>query len=398
MAVSAGRSGSGSGSSRRRARSVPAPIPRALVPSIAPGPETPAEVLREFRALTDDGRRVHVPGLARKDPARLLRLGYVPRYKLSLFGRSFYLADARQNDDIRFFVAYLHVPPGGPDAGVHARLLYKDGSLLWRSASHWAFTDEQVWIGKGDVVYTTEHGRRYVESVEHTTDLPLEMQSAVESLLRRAPRFRDDRRAVALVLREASARRIGAFRDFTALRRRARRNPLNLVLGGRPIARFTRPGDPASLRFVRGFEPDFDPEPLEVSHSASRLYDGRVTRHRIVSKNRLVQYLFFSAPHHVWLGHPQATTTELSSYGVRTVDVTVPEDLVVPGMEYHYLETEDPPVWMSQIPEGYAGPVSPVDPWRADASAWLEAIPVVREFRRRVLRQPSRIAPRKARG
>ena len=98
-----------------------------------------------------------------------------------------------------------------------------------------------------------------------------------------------------------------------------------------------------------------------------------------------MQYLFFASPLHVWLANPQATTTELSSYGVRTIDVAVDDDLCVPGMEYHYLESEDPPVFVSQIPEGFAGEPSPIDPWRADASAWLDRLPVVRAFRRQVL-------------
>ena len=47
-------------------------------------------------------------------------------------------------------------------------------------------------------------------------------------------------------------------------------------------------------------------------------------------------------------------------------------------------DSEDPPVLFSQIPEGFAGPKSPHDPSRADASAWLERLPVIREFRRRL--------------
>jgi hypothetical protein len=39
----------------------------------------------------------------------------------------------------------------------------------------------------------------------------------------------------------------------------------------------------------------------------------------------------------------------------------------------------------SQIPEGYAGAPHPDDPHRADASKWVEALPVVREFRKKVL-------------
>jgi hypothetical protein len=88
----------------------------------------------------------------------------------------------------------------------------------------------------------------------------------------------------------------------------------------------------------------------------------------------------------VWIIPPQATTTELTSYGLRSVDVIADEDMCLPGYEYHFLdETEDPPVFVSQIPEGYAGPVNEVDDSRADASPWLNQLPVVQEFRRRVL-------------
>lgn len=99
-----------------------------------------------------------------------------------------------------------------------------------------------------------------------------------------------------------------------------------------------------------------------------------------------MQYLFFAGPRQVWLAPPQATTTELSSYGVRTHDVLVPEDLCVPGYEYHYLDcNEDPPLLVSQIPPGFVGAPSARDPSRSDASPWLERLPVIRAFRREVL-------------
>jgi hypothetical protein len=76
------------------------------------------------------------------------------------------------------------------------------------------------------------------------------------------------------------------------------------------------------------------------------------------------------------------------SYGVRTVDVCADEDVFVPGYEYHYMDDfEDPPRLHSQIPEGYAGKASDVDDSRADASPWLEQLPVIQEFRRTVLRR-----------
>ena len=62
------------------------------------------------------------------------------------------------------------------------------------------------------------------------------------------------------------------------------------------------------------------------------------------------------------------------------------EDPFVPGFEYHYFdESADESEHFSQIPEGFAGELSEHDNDRADASAWLDAIPVIREFRRRCL-------------
>ena len=93
------------------------------------------------------------------------------------------------------------------------------------------------------------------------------------------------------------------------------------------------------------------------------LYGGRLERYRILSANRRIQYLFFSGPLQVWIIPPQATTTVLSSFGVRTVDVVVDDDLCCPGYEYHFLDdTVDPPEFYSQIPEGYAGDGRPPRP------------------------------------
>jgi hypothetical protein len=81
---------------------------------------------------------------------------------------------------------------------------------------------------------------------------------------------------------------------------------------------------------------------------------------------------------------------------VRTVDVRADDDLFVPGLEYHFLDDAwDPPELYSQIPAGYAGAASPVDDARADASPWLDRLPVIEEFRRKVLRQSPRPAQRR---
>lgn len=378
--------------SKSRAPRSADPIPRRIVPSAVPSERSARSIEREFRALLDGGTRLVVVGAAKKQPRRLFSLGYVPRYKIELFDTAFYMARVRQNPDIRFFVAY--VAPGGVHGTpktIYARIFYKDISLVWRSASHFIHSDQENWIGKGDVRTFNDGEHESVVSAEETSDLPLELQSALETLSRKARRVQRDDVAPHWVLRRGPDHRIAPYRDFTEPRRRAMADPRNRINGGRSIARFTRKNDPTSLRFVAGYEPDFDDGVLEVAHSMSRLYRGRLARYRILSRNRRVQYLFFAGPHHVWIIPPQATTTELMSYGVRTVDVIEDEDLCIPGFEYHFVdESEDPPELVSQIPPGFVGPVSEFDDSRCDASPWLDHLPVVREFRRKVLRRRGR--------
>jgi hypothetical protein len=338
-----------------------------IVPSVAPSELRPAQVAREFRRLIQDGAKLRPAGEARRRPSQLLARGYTPKYKIELFDTRFYLTDVRQDAYIRFFVAYV-VPPR-PREGrleIYPRIFYKDVSLQWRAASHFIRSDGENWIGKGDVRTLVEHDCEVTASAEETTDLPLEMQTALEALIRRVANVRTDARGVALVLRRAPK-----DRDFTDPRRRAQADRRNLIHGGRSIARFTRKHDPTSLRFVAGYEPDFEAGILEAASSQSRLYGGEVERFRILSKNRKIQYLFLAAPRHAWIVPPQATTTELTSYGVRTI--------------------EDPPVLVSQIPAGFVGATSELDTTRADASAWLDRLPVIVEFRRRVVERRARV-------
>lgn len=375
-------------SAQERYGSSPLPIPTRIVPSAVPAAKTPARVAREFRRLLDEGFRLQPAGRARRRPRLLLSRGYTPKYQVSLFDTTFYLTNIRQNPDVRFFVAYVG-QEGSRD--LHPRIFYKDVSLIWRSASHLIRSDGENWIGKGGVRVVLDGGVEMEASAEETTDLPVELQQALETLSRRPRRVPRDDEALALVLRRAPDHRLAPYHDFSEPRRRAMADPRNRIYGGRPIARFTRSGDPESLCFARGYEPDFDRGVLERFHCTSRLYGGAVRRFRILSRNRRVQYLFFAAPRQVWIIPPQATTTELSSYGVRTVDVIADEALSIPGYEYHYEDhSQHPPQLHTQIPEGFAGESSEHDPSRADASPWLERLPVVREFRRKLLGRSER--------
>jgi hypothetical protein len=355
---------------------------------------TPRQVAREFRRLVADGARIRPAGEARIDPLRLLSEGYTPKYKIELFSTIYYLTNIRQNPDIRFFVTYV-VQRGSATARIeiYPRIFYKDISLVWRSASHFVSSETENWIGKGDVETIIEDGEEMVCSFEQTTDLPLEIQTAVEGLVRRVRRIPIDDVALDLVLRRAPNDRIEPYRDFTEPRRRAQSDRRNLINSGRKVARFTRKNDPTSLEFAAGFEPDFGGGILEISTSRSKLYGGGLRRFRILSRNQRIQYLFIAGPRIAWIIPPQATTTEIMSFGVRTIDVAVDEAMCIPGYEYHFIdESEDPPVLFSQIPEGFVGESSEFDPTRSDASPWLDRLPVIQDFRRRVLKSQSAVS------
>jgi len=365
-------------------------LPTAIVPSVEPSALSAAEVRAELARILAAGAVLRPAGLARENPAPLARGRYAPTTLIELFNTRFFLSDYFQTPQLRFFVAFLVQPePDGRVRSVWPRIIYKDGSLVWRTASHMVSSDDDFWIGKGDIRSEIIGDEEHYESVESTTDLPFEMQTALEIAARRTIKVRNERRALDLVLRNAPPSRVRAYSDFIGPRERAAADPRNLINGGRPIAKFrTHRGrkDPASLTFVKGFEPDFRKGVLETAASSSVLYGGKLMRYRVLSVNRKVQYLFFSGPKQVWIIPPQATTSVLSTFGVRTVDVVVDDDLCCPGYEYHFLDdTVDPPEFYSQIPEGYAGEVGPHDPSRADASPWLDKLSVIQQFRRQVL-------------
>jgi hypothetical protein len=373
----------------RRARSdgtLPPPeevavsIPTRIVVGIAPRDATPARVDREFRALLAGGARLRPAGSTKPRPEQLLTSGYAPKHAVALFDAEFYLTHLREDDNFRFFVAYVRLAARPRD--LYPRLFYKDSSLVWRCATHYVRSERENWIGKGDLKPVREDGELVWYSAEETTNLPLEIQAALDEASRSGPHVRRDLRAAGLVLRKGPDDRVAPYADFSAPRRRAMARRGNRIHGGRRVAWFEHRGDPDSLRFAEGFEPDFRDGVLETSFSKSRLYGGEIRKLRILSVNRRIQYQFIAGPQQVWIVPPQALTTELSSYGVRTVDVDVDEDLCVPGYEYHYVDdSEDPPQLVSQIPAGFVGARSDVDPTRADASPWLERLPVIRAFR-----------------
>ena len=320
---------------------------------VVPSDLTPRQVSREFRQLLERGASIVAAGNVREDPTSLLSLGYVPRHKLQEFDTTFYLVDPRRNDDFGFFVVYILLPTQLTSCGtrIYPRIFYKDSSLIWWSPSHYILSETENWVGKGDLKVALVDGEEIEYSAEETTNLPFEIQAALDTLSRRGSRVRQDLRAMGRVrvLRRAPDGRFQPYRDFSAPRRKAMSDKRRLINRGEHVAYFARENDPRSLRFVSGFEPDFQRGVAEISYSGSKIYGGKITKYRILSKNREIQYQFIAAPRQVWIIPPQTLTTELTSYGVRTIDVNGDEDLFVPGFEYHYLdETEDPPELYSQ--------------------------------------------------
>ena len=358
-------------------------ISTAIVPSVEPANINPRKVVQEFRELLNAGARLKPSGEAAEDPDALLVPRYLPRYKIELFDTTFFISRALQNPALRFFVAYVVQTNAKTNkAHIFPRIFYKDLSLIWRCASHVIATDADFWIGKGDVRTIVENDHEVTDSMEETTDLPLEMQTALETINRANRMVPNDEEALFLVLRDAPDGRIAPYRDFTEPRKKAASNRRNLINQGRSVAHFKRAIDPTSLKIVKGFEPDFKNGIVEVSHSRSTMYGGDLKRYRILSQNQKIQYLFIAANKHVWIIPPQATTTQLSSFGLRTINVAADEDLFVPGFEYHYQPTDaDPSEHFTQIPQGFAGMPSEHDSDRADASPWLDKIPVIQEFR-----------------
>jgi hypothetical protein len=359
-------------------------IPTQTIINVVAEDKTPRQVGEQFRRMLDSGYPLRADGQAKSDPASLLRTGYTPKYEIELFGTRFFLCNQRDAEGLKVMPAYV-LPATTVRRGkqtIYARAFYKDSSLVWRSASHYINTPEMGWIGKGAVRLQTKRGVRDWYSAEETTDLPFEMQAALDEVSQRGRSKLNDKRILSLVLRNAPSNRIWPYQDFEAPRERAMQSRVNRINNNRRIAWFADDDDPGSLQIEPGYEPDFGAV-IDVSTSRSSMYGGEIKKYRIASSNRRIQYLFVAGPHQVWLVNPQALTTELSSYGLRTVDVVADEDLCIPG--YEFFDNAGTGELDDQIPAGFAGPVCPVDPDRADASPWNERLPIVQEFRRSIL-------------
>jgi len=357
-----------------------------IIKNVKPKNLSQEQVNAEFKNLIAQGFHLELKGQAKGRKQGYLPRTRTPKYIVDLFGVRYFLSDIRREAGFRFFVAYLVMPQKASHIKrIYPRIFYKDSSLIWRSASHLIKTGSEHWIGKGDLKPVIEDGKIAHYSAEETTNLPYEMDAALDTISRSSNEVIVDKLAQELVLRNAPESRVEPYSDFTTPRRNAMSNPNYAINENRKIAWFKDAAKPQSLCFTPGFDPDFKHGLIDTSLSRSKMYGGTINKYRIASKNRQVQYLFIVGQTQAWIIPPQPLDNLVTSYGVRAVDADVDEDLCIPGYEFHYLEYDDDPSSLySQIPKGYVGPASEADPDRASASPWIEKLSVMKTFRQHI--------------
>ena len=105
--------------------------------------------------------------------------------------------------------------PTSDSRRIYPHLFSKDYSLVWRSPSHFIRSENENWMGKGDVRWVLDaEGEEILATFEETTNLPLEIQGALDDLTRRSARPRNDLRAVGRLLRRAPDHRLEPYEDF----------------------------------------------------------------------------------------------------------------------------------------------------------------------------------------
>ena len=355
-----------------------------IIKNVSPKNWPTKQVRFEFKRLLANGFRLETKGQAKNRAPDYLPRTRPPKHIIDLFGVRYFISDIRHEAGFRFFIAYVVMPQVGIHRKrIYPRIFYKDSSLIWRSASHLVKTGNEHWIGKGDLKPVVEDGQINFYSAEETTNLPYEMDAALDTISRSSADVTEDKMAQEMVLRNAPEDRVEPYADFTGPRRKAMLNPNYAINDNQKIAWFKNANKPNSLCITKGFEPDFKKGLIDTSKSSSRMYGGQITKYRIASKNRKVQYLFIFGKTQAWIIPPQPLDNLLISYGVRAVDVEMDDNLCIPGYEFHYLEFDDEPDSLySQIPKGFVGPASEADPDRASASPWIEKLSVIKNFRK----------------
>ena len=148
-------------------------IPTEIIPSVDRTDISSRVVHRKFEALLGSAK-VEFTANTGAAIADLFKKRLAPKHHIALFDTEYFFSNVRQLPELRFFVCYVV-----QRKRIYPRIVYKDLSLAWRCASHFSYLGEDIWLVKGDTRQELI-GEELVEfSDESTTDLPLEIQTAV---------------------------------------------------------------------------------------------------------------------------------------------------------------------------------------------------------------------------
>ncbi len=316
----------------------------------------------------------------------LMNAGFQPHYKIVVNGVAYYVSEPYTPSHGRAsFVYYFYRKnPKTGEEEIFTRSVYRSNSQnVLRVASH--RRPERRWIGKG--------------LGQATTTLPLELQSTFEKIYQTAlsKGKLEKKEAFYEILRakdshmpaDSFMKSMIAYERGEEAEQKDEKEPEEQILIGkfnehdRDQIEFIKGemifprGIPETFGFTPGFEPDFENGVVETFETDNPVYGGKVTSYRIISKNKEAQYLFnVDMKGRVWIGDVQGTHSEITRFGVRKNTIYIPSDFLTPANEYE-----------SEIPEGYKGEWQHSDYW--DASAYIDKLPVVQEFRDKVLNKLS---------
>lgn len=291
-------------------------------------------------------------------PAQFKRHGLLPpSYKFEFNGASYYLSKPFMDtnwDRASFFLYLVKQNPNDANSKeIFARGVYKSNShCVWRVASHTDFGEDFIGKGKG----------------EHTTTIPLEIQSRLENILR--DRDWDVKRSAELSRVLVKLFPYDSPESFVAEKHDS---VVKHVLFGR-----FEGSNPASFKYIHdGLKPNFEDGIIEKFESKNDLC-GDVTSYLVESKNKQLIYQFNLVVEDgkplAWISDIQYSSSPLNEHGVKRSTVPVHKLLLLPAYEYE-----------SQIPYGFTGKVNPRNSHYFDASKFTNQLPPVREFLTKVV-------------
>lgn len=312
------------------------------------------------------------PGLKMFKPAaismkELAKMDLMPAHKIVFGNYKYFISPLFDIGGRPACICYFYRPAdNGNGHELYVRAFYKSNShAIWKVDSHRVHIkpsdDKELdearkgWFGKG--------------INQESVTLPSEIQSSMNEIISAhygqnlAQNKKLNNSFYRVVLKESTRR---PPKEFT-------RSMVYEPEISKRFAHFKKPNDPESLEIYAGYGPELDKPPLEKYSEYNEHYRGIVDSYVINSKNGALHYIFnVSKKRKVWISAVQSSSALLTRFGVKREKIKVPTGLMVQAQEY-----------LDEIPKGFAG--KRVHSVYYDASAWVDKLPINKEFREKVL-------------